>query len=360
MMKRFISALVVLLYSVISVYAQQQGRAVLRFDTTTWDFGHISEAGGKVNHTFHFTNRHTSPIVIEEVISTCGCAVPVYSKQPIKPGNAGTITVTFDPKGRTNFFSKSIRVVANSGQSVNTLWVKGTINTINSIEDEYPYSLSSYILVDKMTLSYEQLQHNGRSKQQDIRIYNRSDKMVKLSYLLLDKSGCLSISMPSSLQGRSYATMKITASPLKGFYGTFKDKIIISANSVHSSPIQILGIVIDDMRKVSAATAPRLKCSQSYFNLGSISLKKHIQRKIKVTNEGGNPLIIRKIECPEFVSTNIRGEKVLKRNECLEVLFELNVSSSNQPFDAKVKLITNDAHQPVHTVIFEGEIGQQD
>ena len=39
--------------------------------------------------------------------------------------------------------------------------------------------------------------------------------------------------MPSSLQGRSCATIKITASPLKGFYGTFKDKIIISANSVH-------------------------------------------------------------------------------------------------------------------------------
>ena len=50
---------------------------------------------------------------------------------------------------------------------------------------------------------------------------------------------------------------------------------------------------------------------------------------------------------------NIRGEKVLKQNECLEVLFELNVSSSNHLLDAKVKLITNDAHQPVHTVILK-------
>ena len=317
MMKRFMSALIVLLCSIVGVCAQQQGRAVLRFDTTTWNFGNIQEVEGKVSHTFHFTNMHTSPVVIEEVISTCGCAISVYSKQPVKPGHTGTITVTFDPKGRTNFFSKSIRVVSNSGQSVNTLWVKGTINTMNRIEDEYPYSLSSDILADRMTLSYDLLQHNGRPKQ-----------------------------------------LKITASPLKGFYGTFKDKIIISANSVHSSPIQIFGTVIDDMRKVSTATAPRMKCSQSYFNLGNISLKKHIQRKVKVTNEGANPLIIRKIECPEFVSTNIRGEKVLKQNECLEVLFELNVSSSNHLLDAKVKLITNDAHQPVHTVIFEGEIGK--
>ena len=80
MMKRFMSALIVLLCSIVGVCAQQQGKTVLRFDTTTWNFGNIQEVGGKVSHTFHFTNMHTSPVVIEEVISTCGCAIPVYSK----------------------------------------------------------------------------------------------------------------------------------------------------------------------------------------------------------------------------------------------------------------------------------------
>lgn len=356
MIKRFISALMVLLCFTVGVYAQQQGKTVLRFDTTTWNFGNIQEVDGKVSHTFHFTNTHTAPVVIEEVISTCGCTIPIYSKQPIKPGSTGTVTVTFDPKGRTNFFSKSIRVVSNSGQSVNTLWIKGTINTMNRIEDEYPYSLSSDILIDRMTLSYDLLQHNGISKQMEVKIYNRSDKTIKLSYSLFDKSGCLSISMPPSLQSRSCATIKITASPLKGFYGTLKDKIIINANSIPGSPIQVFGTVIDDMRKVNTATAPRMKCSQSYFNLGNLSSQKHIQKKVKVTNEGATPLIIRKIECPASFSTNIRGEKVLKPNENLEVLFELNASSLRQPLDAKVKFITNDVRQPVHTVIFEGEI----
>lgn len=53
MMKRFMSALIVLLCSIVGVCAQQQGRAVLRFDTTTWNFGNIQEVGGKVSHTFH-------------------------------------------------------------------------------------------------------------------------------------------------------------------------------------------------------------------------------------------------------------------------------------------------------------------
>ena len=93
MMKRFIAILIGLLYFVVAVYSQQQGKAVLRFDNTCWDFGRISETGGKVSHTFHFTNIYNSPLVIEKVISTCGCTFPVYSKQPIKPGMMGTITV---------------------------------------------------------------------------------------------------------------------------------------------------------------------------------------------------------------------------------------------------------------------------
>ena len=64
MMKRFMSALIVLLCSIVGVCAQQQGRAVLRFDTTTWNFGNIQEVGGKVSHTFHFTNIQSIPIRI--------------------------------------------------------------------------------------------------------------------------------------------------------------------------------------------------------------------------------------------------------------------------------------------------------
>ena len=78
-----------------------KGKTVLHFDNATWDFGRISETKGKVTHTFHFTNIHTSPIVIEEVVSTCGCAIPAYSKRPVMPGKTGAVTITFDPKGQT-------------------------------------------------------------------------------------------------------------------------------------------------------------------------------------------------------------------------------------------------------------------
>ncbi len=333
-----------------------QGKTVLHFDNATWDFGRISETKGKVTHTFHFTNIHTSPIVIEEVVSTCGCAIPAYSKRPVMPGKTGAVTITFDPKGQTSYISKNIRVVCNSGQSINILKIKGTIHITNSIEEEYPYSLSPEIMADKLTLSYNQLQQNGNPQQLEIKLYNRSAATVKLSHFISDKSGCLEVSMPLTLRGHSFATIKITASPLKGFYGTFNDKIRFLINSVQaSSPVRVFGIVIDDMRNVSTLTAPRIKCSQSYFNLGKILTKEPIQKKAKITNEGKKPLIIRKIESPKYIATNIKKELVLKQNETLDILFDLNPSLLEHSLDAKVKIITNDVQRPVYTIVFEGK-----
>ena len=54
MMKRFMSALIVLLCSIVGVCAQQQGKTVLRFDTTTWNFGNIQEVEGKSESYFSF------------------------------------------------------------------------------------------------------------------------------------------------------------------------------------------------------------------------------------------------------------------------------------------------------------------
>ena len=47
MMKRFMSALIVLLCSIVGVCAQQQGKTVLRFDTTTWNFGNIQDTDAR-------------------------------------------------------------------------------------------------------------------------------------------------------------------------------------------------------------------------------------------------------------------------------------------------------------------------
>ncbi len=89
---------------------------VMSFKEDFFDFGVIIQ-GEKVCHTFAFTNTGKSNLIISSVHASCGCTVPKYSKQPIPPGSAGEIEVTFDSSGRSGIQSKSVTVSSNAQPS---------------------------------------------------------------------------------------------------------------------------------------------------------------------------------------------------------------------------------------------------
>lgn len=78
----------------------------------TWDFGTISQ-GQRLRHVFLAQNGGSEPLVIEEVTSACGCAVPTFSTAPIAPGQAGKITVEFDATGRRGDEKNVVTVRSN-------------------------------------------------------------------------------------------------------------------------------------------------------------------------------------------------------------------------------------------------------
>jgi hypothetical protein len=58
--------------------AQAQGKAEIKFDKTTHDFGTFSENNPIVSCTFKFTNIGDAPLVIHQAVASCGCTVPEY------------------------------------------------------------------------------------------------------------------------------------------------------------------------------------------------------------------------------------------------------------------------------------------
>lgn len=87
--------------------------AVMEFDETTHDFGTIN-SGDKVEHTFTFTNKGTSDLLISEAKASCGCTVPNYTKTPVKPGERGEVSVSFNSAGKSGNQNKSVTVTANT------------------------------------------------------------------------------------------------------------------------------------------------------------------------------------------------------------------------------------------------------
>jgi hypothetical protein len=86
---------------------------VMQFDHSNFNFGDLTQ-GAKVNHEYTFKNTGTVPLVIANVLVTCGCTVPEWTKTPIPPGNSGSIKVSFNSAGKMGIQNKTITILANT------------------------------------------------------------------------------------------------------------------------------------------------------------------------------------------------------------------------------------------------------
>lgn len=100
--------------------------AQFEFETTQHHFGEIKQ-GEKVSYVFKFTNSGGTDLVITQAQGSCGCTVPEYSKQPIKPGGSGEIKVTFNSEGRSGMQSKTVTILANSVPATKVLTISAEV-----------------------------------------------------------------------------------------------------------------------------------------------------------------------------------------------------------------------------------------
>jgi hypothetical protein len=98
----------------------------IRFEKTKHDLGRILQ-GEKVGYNFIFTNVGDASLVILDASASCGCTVPKYSKEPIAPGDKGSVEVVFDSSGRMGQQSKTVTLKTNGKVQVVYLTIKADI-----------------------------------------------------------------------------------------------------------------------------------------------------------------------------------------------------------------------------------------
>lgn len=111
----------------VATQSQDEKAAEIRFENETHNFGTFSSESPVVKCTFKFTNTGDAPLVIHQAIASCGCTVPTFTKTPIRPGDSGTIEVTYNGSGKAiGHFKKVITVRSNAKEhSVIRLYIEG-------------------------------------------------------------------------------------------------------------------------------------------------------------------------------------------------------------------------------------------
>lgn len=126
MRKLFLLSLMVIMS--IGISSAQTKNADAKFEATTQNLGEFSVKKPVVSTEFTFTNVGNAPLVIHQVIASCGCTVPEYSKEPVLPGKKGKIKVTYDGSDKPiGYFKKSIIVRTNAKTPTSRLFIEGTM-----------------------------------------------------------------------------------------------------------------------------------------------------------------------------------------------------------------------------------------
>jgi hypothetical protein len=90
-----------------------------------FNFGDIAK-GTPVSHEFTFKNTTKQTILVTNVKASCGCTATNYTKTPIKPGETGSVTATYNAASPGSF-SKTVTVTTNDTEVNKVLTIRGKV-----------------------------------------------------------------------------------------------------------------------------------------------------------------------------------------------------------------------------------------
>ena len=117
----------------------------ITFDTEIIDLGTFMQYDDPSSQCeFKFINTGKEPLIISKAKGSCGCTVPKWPKEPIMPGESGSIKVNYDEK-RVGAFNKSVTITSNAKNSPQIIKVKGKILAIDK-KDSQPLKKQSNLV----------------------------------------------------------------------------------------------------------------------------------------------------------------------------------------------------------------------
>ena len=125
-MKKLLMTILLMTIGITIMSAQNQ--AEFKFDQTTINVGTFPASSAVKKAVFTFTNIGNAPLVINEVIASCGCTIPKYDKRPIAPGQKGSIEITYNGQGKfAGHFKKSITIKSNAKTEMTRIYIEGVM-----------------------------------------------------------------------------------------------------------------------------------------------------------------------------------------------------------------------------------------
>ena len=94
-MKNIVTLLAIVLISSFG-FAQNGPKIEFKAKDNTIDYGTVTKKKDSGIRSFEFNNTGDAPLIITNVLSTCGCTVPTKPAEAIMPGKTGKIDIKYN------------------------------------------------------------------------------------------------------------------------------------------------------------------------------------------------------------------------------------------------------------------------
>ena len=340
-----------LIFNVLNLCAQQR----LAFEPAEWDFGTIDEAAGPVTHVFRGTNVSDRPLVILNVVSSCGCTVPEFSRRPVLPGRSVEIRVTYDPMNRPGAFDKELTVFDEEKRPAARLGVRGQVTPRErSIEELYPVDAGAGVRLTQSFVNFSTVAH-ARTAAAAVGVANTSGRPLRFELVPQTVSGFVRTEYPRTLAPGVAGEIRIECRvpSESGRYGTLRDVLTLRIEGADSRvPLVTHAVATDNPHLSNEISAPKAVFDKYIIKFGSRKRsERNVESVFTVANEGDGELVIRSVEAPEGVDCTLRAEQRIAPGAVCAAAVTFDPSLPDYgPYAGQLLVVTNDAARPVRRI----------
>ncbi len=353
-----------LFLSVLSVSASVIAQPVMKLSESEHNFGTFKEEAGKQTYDFLVTNTGNAPLVIQNIVASCGCTQPQWIKQPIPAGGKGKITAIYDPKDRPGQFNKTLSVYTNSKPEVVVLVIKGeVIPREKTIEELFTFPVGA-VRFESNHLAFTNVKKTEK-KIRVMQLINTSDEPVKIGFENLPAH--LSIKAnPETLKPGQKGIVEGTYDATKNSgWGNVSDMVKIKLNDVVQENVYyyVSANLVEDfssMTKEDMERAPVFKLASSTIDLGKIPGSTANEVEFKFTNEGKSDLLIRHVRSTCGCTAVQQGPQGvgIKPGESSSIKATFNSGSYNGKVTKAIYVYTNDPKNSEVILMLNAEVEQ--
>ncbi|MBK7628546.1 MAG: DUF1573 domain-containing protein [Bacteroidales bacterium] len=263
------------------------------------DFGVFKEEAGPQKYDFILTNTGSQPLVIKNVVASCGCTTPEWTRQPIPAGGTGKLTAIYDPKDRPGQFNKTLSVYTNTQPEVSVITIKGEVTPREkTVEELFTFPVGG-VRFESPQLAFTNVKKTEK-KIRVLPVINPSEVPVKIEFDQIPAHLTIKAT-PETLKPGQKGLIEGTFDATKNAgWGNVSDMVKVKLNGVVQENVYfyISANLVEDfssMTKEQMLSAPVFKLETNAVDLGKIKGSTQNDVEFKFTNTGKNDLFIRHV-----------------------------------------------------------------